>query len=67
VSKYAPGLKEAWAMVPCSKKWIEFSVQVGTAANIAGTTPDAKKSTTVYSKKYSRADPPSNFCGKVGS
>ena len=53
-------------MVPCSKKWIEFSAQVGTAADIAGMTPNAKRSTTVFSKKYSKADPPSNFCEKVG-
>jgi hypothetical protein len=55
------------SLVPCSKKWIEFSAQVGTAANIAGLTPDAKRSATVFSKKYSKADPPSNFCEKVGS
>jgi hypothetical protein len=55
------------SMVPCSKKWIEFSAQVGTAANIAGMTPNATRSTTVFSKKYSKADPPSNFCEKVGS
>jgi hypothetical protein len=104
VSKYAPGLKEAWekagtlgpnsisavlkssadvyaqlvstegvvhaptiSMVPCSKKWIEFSGQIGTAANIAGMTPNAKTSTTVFSKKYEKADPPSSFCEKVGS
>jgi hypothetical protein len=54
------------SMVPCSKKWIEFSAQVGTAADIAGMTPNAKRSTTVFSKKYSKADPPSNFCEKVG-
>jgi hypothetical protein len=55
------------SMVPCSKKWIEFSAQIGTAANIAGMTPNAKRSATVFSKKYEKADPPSNFCEKVGS
>jgi hypothetical protein len=55
------------SMVPCSKKWLEFSAQIGTAANIAGMTPNAKRSTTVFAKKYERADPPSNFCEKVGS
>jgi hypothetical protein len=55
------------SMVPCSKKWIEFSVQVGTAAQLFGLTPGAKAFTTLYSKKYSKADPPSNFCEKVGS
>jgi hypothetical protein len=31
--------------------------------------PDWKpiSSTTVFSKKYEKADPPSNFCEKVGS
>jgi hypothetical protein len=57
----------AISMVPCSKKWIEFSGQIGTAANIAGMTPNAKASTTVFSKKYEKADPPSNFCEKVGT
>jgi hypothetical protein len=57
----------AISMVPCSKKWIEFSAQIGTAANIAGMTPNASRSTTVFSKKYEKADPPSNFCEKVGN
>jgi hypothetical protein len=57
----------AISMIPCSKKWIEFSAQIGTAANIAGMTPNAKRSTTVFSKKYEKADPPSNFCEKVGN
>jgi hypothetical protein len=57
----------AISMVPCSKKWIEFSVQVGTAAQLFGLTPNAKASTTLYTKKYSKADPPSNFCEKVGT
>jgi hypothetical protein len=56
----------AISMVPCSKKWIEFSAQIGTAANIAGLTPDAKRTATVWQKKFSKADPPSNFCEKVG-
>jgi hypothetical protein len=57
----------AISMVPCSKKWIGFQVDIGTAANIAGMTPNASRSTVVYQKKYSKADPPSNFCEKVGS
>jgi hypothetical protein len=57
----------AISMLPCSKKWIEFSAQIGTAANIAGLTPNAQRSTTVYQKKFEKADPPSNFCEKVGN
>jgi hypothetical protein len=103
ISKYAPGLQQAWqqagslgpnsvsavlkssadvyaqlvstegvvhaatiGLAPCSMKWIEFQVQVGTAANIAGTTPNAKASTVLYTKTYRQADPPSNFCMQVG-
>jgi hypothetical protein len=57
----------AISMLPCSKKWIEFSAQIGTAANIAGLTPNEQRSTTVYQKKFEKADPPSNFCEKVGN
>jgi hypothetical protein len=53
-------------MVPCSKKWISFEGVVGTAADIAGLTPNAKRSAVVFQKRYDKADPPSNFCEKVG-
>jgi hypothetical protein len=57
----------AISMIPCSRKWIQFEGVVGTAADIAGLTPGAKRSAVVFTKKYDRADPPSNFCEKVGS
>jgi hypothetical protein len=57
----------AISMIPCSKKWIEFSGQVGTAADIGGMTPNAKHTATVFTKKFEKADPPSNFCQKVGN
>ncbi len=57
----------AISMVPCSRKWISFEGVVGTAANIAGLTPDAKRSVVLFQKRYDKADPPSNFCEKVGS
>ena len=53
-------------MVPCSRKWISFEGVVGTAADIAGLTPNAKRSAVVFQKRYDKADPPSNFCEKVG-
>lgn len=55
------------SMIPCSKKWISFEGVVGTAANIAGLTPNAKRSAVVFQKRYDKADPPSNFCEKVGT
>jgi hypothetical protein len=57
----------AISMLPCSRKWISFEGVVGTAADIAGLTPDAKRSAVVFKKQYDKADPPSNFCEKVGT
>ncbi len=57
----------AISMIPCSKKWISFEGVVGTAADIAGLTPNAKRSAVVFQKRYDKADPPSNFCEKVGT
>ncbi len=54
------------SMLPCSKKWISFEGVVGTAADIAGLTPNAKRSAVVFQKRYDQADPPSSFCEKVG-
>lgn len=57
----------ATAMLPCSRQWISFEGNVGTAADIAGLTPNAKRSVTVFQKRYDKATPPSNYCEKVGS
>jgi hypothetical protein len=57
----------ATAMIPCSRQWISFEGVVGTAADIAGITPTAKRSATVFQKRYDKAVPPSNFCEKVGT
>ena len=57
----------AISMIPCSRKWISFEGVVGTAADIAGLTPNAKRSAVVFQKRYDKADPPSNFCEKVGT
>jgi hypothetical protein len=57
----------AISMIPCSKKWIGFEAVVGTAADIAGITPNAKRSAVVLRKRYDKADPPTTFCEKAGT
>jgi hypothetical protein len=55
------------SMIPCSRQWISLEGVVGTAADIAGLTPNAKRSAVLFHKQYDKATPPSTFCEKVGS
>lgn len=50
---------------PCSKQEIKFTGQGGVSAQFFGLTNDAKKTTDLFTKTYTRWDPASNFCKSV--
>jgi hypothetical protein len=51
--------------VPCSKQEIKFTGQGGTSAQFFGLTDGAKTITDLFTKTYTRWDPPSSFCKGV--
>jgi hypothetical protein len=51
--------------VPCSKQEIKFTAQGGTSAQFFGLTDGAKATTDLFTKTYTRWDPPSGFCKGV--
>jgi hypothetical protein len=52
--------------MPCSKIELKIDGQVGGEAQLLGLTPGAKTAKTVFTKKFTRADPGSDFCKSIG-